>query len=216
MKKKTSVEALKKGLTSKEGVTAMSIANTYDSYATQVLVGQGFITEAPRTGKKKRYRLALSGVLPSHEDYGSVRDELYTYSITALLDDGYSQIAELQGEVQEIVDNASEGLSATQRIQTLSETADTLSNMEAVSVPPEVEALNLKAVFLPSLSTRTGRSERFSEAVRNLETAVSALERWEHENGKDHPSFEAVDEFLGEIQEHIDEASGVEFPGMFG
>lgn len=47
-------------------------------------------------------------------------------SFYSAISDAYTELAELRDEVREVVDNAPEGLSETQRIQTLGETADRL------------------------------------------------------------------------------------------
>ncbi len=49
--------------------------------------------------------------------------------------DFYNEVQELAGECREIVDNASEGLAQTDRIQTFESTADTLENISEENIP---------------------------------------------------------------------------------
>lgn len=142
----------------------------------------------------------------------------------------YAEVEELASEAREIVDNASEGLSQTQRIQTFDETASTLEDIQEVDVPDEPEGVEgLPAILKVGQSTPRSRADRTSRAVR-LENACAAgtvgcdaIEAWiaaaqeALEDGADEPEW--IDEwtqYIDEVREHISAAESVEFPGMYG
>lgn len=134
-------------------------------------------------------------------------------SVRSLIADGVSQLEELASECREMVDNASEGLAETQRIQTFGETADALEGISEPDMPDELDTvLDTVVAFSESVPTRKGRgtsrSVQRDNAVSMLSAAVEALQ--------DVDDNEAADELATEVQNIIDEAEGCEFPGMYG
>jgi len=135
----------------------------------------------------------------------------------------YSDIAELAEEAREIVDNAPESLQSSPRIETLSETADTLERIEQRD-PPDTAA---EQKFKVKLYVPKRKSDRISRAVRLENAAILAdqacgmIGSWcdaqadELEDGADDPT-EEWRLFIEEVREDIEQAESVEFPGMMG
>ncbi len=176
---------------------------------------------------------------------GSYKSEERTGTVSSVAD----AIAELQAlgeECREIVDNASEGLQQTQRIQTFEETASTLESISEPSIPDCVSDLEIS--YTESVQKRKGRgvsrATRCSNACAILSGAVSALEQFiEDQNTAkdeieemneaeikkkkdDNPDFKDADEIENditeaetckeEIESAMSEAENCEFPGMYG
>lgn len=147
--------------------------------------------------------------------------------------DAFSALEELAGECREVVDNAPNGLSETQRIQTLGETADTL---EGINAPDEGDlppgASDLPIEYSEQQGKRLSRSDRRDNAVAILRTAIEVLEAREQElrdslaeddpDDKPDPDDERekhaddIRSYVDELDNAASEAEGVEFPGMFG
>lgn len=142
----------------------------------------------------------------------------------------FGALEELAGECREIVDGASEGLSQTQRIQTLDETA---SQLEGLSEPEVPDLLGQQRIeYVEATKSRgVSRAARRDNAVSALQAVVECLEERLadlEEKLKDGRAVTKVstDNVEGEIatveglrdecQSAIDEAEGCEFPGMYG
>jgi hypothetical protein len=145
----------------------------------------------------------------------------------------YGDIETLAADVRELVDNASgTATENTGRIQTMSETADLLEGLEMPEAPELPEALTgMKIkVFVSVPKSKKSQPSRAvlcenacsygragTEAVlewcdaedNRLEEAASrdAAQRYEF--------HELLREWADEVNAHIDEAEGAEFPGMY-
>ena len=153
-----------------------------------------------------------------------------TGSVLGLIEGAYSELEALRDEVQEIVDNASEGLAQTQRIQTLGETADALYGADDVpDVPDAVATLRCTYTEDQRKSKSTSRASRCAEACTLLEAAVGELDDFistaedklcdmtdEGEKEALEQSKYEVEELRDTVQELLDNAQGAEFPGMYG
>lgn len=125
----------------------------------------------------------------------------------------FSDLQSLGEEIREVVDNASEGLSQTQRIQTLDETAGTLENLgDEPDVPESLKDVKVK--YHEAQSTRKGRglsrSNRCSNACAMLRAVEEALSESDYDDNDD------AQELLQTCTNAADEAEGCEFPGMYG
>lgn len=153
----------------------------------------------------------------------------YTGSVSSI-SDAFSALESLGEEAREIVDNATEGLSQTQRVQTFDETAGTLEGLSEPEVPSCVADL---AITWTECTTRTGRANRRDNATACLSAAKDAAETWleerraeeadadgvgESEDDADDTEvdLDEVEQFISELDDLISEAEGCEFPGMFG
>jgi hypothetical protein len=136
----------------------------------------------------------------------------------ASVEDAYSALEELGSECREIVDNASEGLSQTQRIQTLSGTADALENLQCSDIPKCVRDLDISYSEGTNRNKRRGcsRAMRAQNAANVLEAAADACEAWLDEEADAHDDRDEVQALIDELREHADAATSAEFPGMYG
>jgi hypothetical protein len=123
-------------------------------------------------------------------------------------------LEELASECREIVDNASEGLAQTQRIQTLEQTASSLENLSEPSVPEKFVEIQVKYDWATK-SRGVSRAVRCSNAVSALQAVVGACEE-RLENKSENGDLEEIETLRDECQGAIDEAEGCEFPGMYG
>jgi hypothetical protein len=100
---------------------------------------------APAPGKKKSKRRAA-----------------YKYEqregTCSTVEDAKSDLDDLASECREIVDNASEGLSQTERIQTFESTADTLENVSDISVPECLSDIPIHYTEAVNVNKRKGPS----------------------------------------------------------
>jgi Rad3-related DNA helicase len=137
-------------------------------------------------------------------------------SLQGAVEDGYARLEELRDECQEIVDNASDSLRETQRIQTLEETANQLSGAD--DMPEVPEALDGVVVCYTEDRRKNkshSRATRCAEAVSLLYYAKEASEEWLADNAE-HESTDDVQNMIDSIDEMISNAESCEFPGMFG
>jgi hypothetical protein len=134
----------------------------------------------------------------------------HTTKIADAVSEAFSDLEELAGECREIVDNASEGLQATQRIQTLEASADELENLE----PPEVPAAlgELRVTYSLPKRRYTSRMARASNATTKLEACAAALQTI---RGGDEHHAEAQ-ALMDDLRSAIDPIECCEFPGMYG
>ena len=137
----------------------------------------------------------------------------------ALLADAISDaVSEIQGlaeECREVVDNAGDGgLSQTQRIQTLDETASTLENANEPDVAECLLGIEVEYQDLPQRKRGYSRADRCGQACYILEMCIGALEDFEEKNPGD--KADEAESLRGDLESLKDEAEGVEFPGMFG
>lgn len=151
-------------------------------------------------------------------------------STVGAVTDAITELQSLGEEAREIVDNAPEGLSQTDRITTFDETASTLESLDEPDVPPIIDGIAISYSERVNKNKRRGasRAARCSNAVALLEAAKTAAEDWladlderetGAEEGKDVAGAEHrddVEEFISALSDIISEAENCEFPGMFG
>ena len=141
-----------------------------------------------------------------------------TGSVLGLIEGAYSELEALHDECQEIVDNASDGLSQTQRIQTFEETANTLDFADSVpDVPEVVQDLEVHYTEDRRKSKSTSRATRCSESCNLLYGVVAALDAWlDDDSNSEHEDRDDVESLKDDLENNINEAEGCEFPGMYG
>lgn len=142
-----------------------------------------------------------------------------TDSTVSAISDAISDLTSLGEECREIVDNASENLQQTSRIQTFDETASALEGLSEPDVPEVVAELPI--TYVEQISTRKGRGEsravRCANSVAVLQAAQEAVATWlEDEENEKHEDRDDVEQLANDLEEIIGEAEGCEFPGMYG
>ena len=119
----------------------------------------------------------------------------------------FEGLAELAGECREVVDNAPVGISETERIQTLDETASVLEGLEEPNIADELA--DIKVEFFTHRAR--SRAARRDAALGIIEACVCALS----EIGENDPRHEAANDLRDELSA-ASVAEDCEFPGMFG
>jgi hypothetical protein len=124
----------------------------------------------------------------------------------------FGELQSLAEEAREIVDNASDGLRETQRIQSFEATADALEQYS--SEEPDVEDAigNLPVTYANWENSRKGRglsrADRCAFACSVLGAIIDVLEM--------NDSVDGVAELRDAIEETMTECEYCEFPGMYG
>ncbi len=151
---------------------------------------------------------------------------IQSMTIEDALSNGFGELQSLRDEVREIVDNANDSLSQTARIQTLSETADTLDNVadNEPDLPSEFNlTLSVGQLAHKRKNVSASRSIRRDNAVSCLAAVVAVcddhLKTFDSEKERsesDQSAYDMVETLRDNIQEVIDEVDELKFPGMFG
>lgn len=132
------------------------------------------------------------------------------------ISEAIGEIQSLAEECREVVDNAGDGgLSQTQRILTLGETADSLENIQEPDAP---ESLNEVEVSIQDPKPRRrgySRADRCGHACYMLDECMVTLQEFMEKNveGDAHDDAETLHD---ELDNAKSEAEGVEFLGMYG
>lgn len=141
----------------------------------------------------------------------------------------YADIEELASEARDIVENATEALAQTSRIQTFEATADTLENLQASDTPQLPEALQTMEITVGLAEPRnrrqsTSRAVRCENAAGYARAVIDAVREWcdeveAEEDIEKRPGDDVLTElreWTDELEGHVDEAEATEFPGMYG
>jgi hypothetical protein len=135
--------------------------------------------------------------------------------------EAYGELQSLGEEMREAYDNTPESLQNDGVGAARGEAADNLENINEPEVPTLLQGEKFKmkwTVRVHPPSKRLSRSDRRYEAVETLNQVVAFLEEIQESEGDNYSSDEkqAASDFVDEVQQMIDEAENVEFPGMYG
>lgn len=140
-------------------------------------------------------------------------------TVGAAVADAFSEFEQLQSEMQDWFDNMPENLQSGSKGDQVQEAADALSNISEPSVDEKLA--ELKVTYASDMKAKS-RNDRRNEVVNMLNAVIEALDA-EHDridtdetDKQDHDRQEAIETLKDEVQQMIDEAEAVEFPGMFG
>jgi hypothetical protein len=141
-----------------------------------------------------------------------------TVSLADAVSEAFSEISSLAEEMREWADNMEEKFSATQKYETVSETADTLENISEVEVDTELSAVTVTLQDPKPQRRGYSRADRCAQACDILDACVSALEDYAStdDTNRTDAQAEAADELRNELDSAKSDAEGVEFPGMYG
>jgi len=133
---------------------------------------------------------------------------------------GYSELESLAEEMREWSDNMEEKLSHTEKYERVSECAETLEGFQEPDVPEFAQEQMLSVMQFQPGRRGLPRRVRRDNAVNYLTVAKECAEEMKTEREGKGDYFEAqceeLDELIGELEQTIDDAEAVEFPGMFG
>lgn len=123
----------------------------------------------------------------------------------------FSELEELGSEMREVCDNTPENLQGSDLYSRRETAADALESISEPDVPSDLQDVPVAFTVMPS--RRSSRAQRCSDATRYATEAIEALNAYAEE----HPSgADTIEGVVDEIKSMVDEAEGVEFPGMFG
>jgi hypothetical protein len=143
-------------------------------------------------------------------------------TIEDAISEALGEITTLAEEMREAFDNMPESLQSSAVGEARSEAADNLENISEPDVPAELrgDKFNVKwtvRVLSPSAERKQSRASRRDEATEILTQIVVRLEELADGDSQIEAQVkEAASVFVDEVQQIIDEAEAVEFPGMFG
>lgn len=152
-------------------------------------------------------------------------------SIDDAVSEAHSELQQLGEEMRESFDNTPENFQSSGVGEMRGEAADALENINELSVPSELEGIKVSwsvPVRSPSKLRKLSRADRRDDATSTLNAVVATLDEiadYEPEMKDGEPagprtySEEQVEEarsFRDDVQNMIDEAEGVTFPGMYG
>lgn len=149
-----------------------------------------------------------------------------TGSIADAISEGFSELQSLRDEMTEWKDNIEEKFGQTEKFDRVSECADALdeiADQEDECVPSVHAEDSVDWVFSKKKSKKSPypRWLRIQNAVNALEAAKAQLETLvevdddEDENPEDEDRME-MQNCIDKLDEVIEAANSVEFPGMFG
>jgi hypothetical protein len=126
----------------------------------------------------------------------------------------FTMLEELAGEMRGICDNTHENLQNSDLYSRRDETASALEGIRELTVPDSVGDLPVVILIQPpKRRNRISRSYRCAEACQYGTAAVEVLEAMEK---IPQDQQEEIESLITEIQEMVETAEGVEFPGMYG
>lgn len=138
--------------------------------------------------------------------------QVLTSTVSSLVSDAFSELQGLGEELREWYDNLPEQFQENR--SDIDDAASALEYLEEPDECPEVVAA-VEVKYYNTMRNRTGRSARGSQATHELGCAVAAMEEW-MEGNAEHKDHDDVEAFRDSVQALIDEADGVEYPGMYG
>lgn len=154
------------------------------------------------------------------------------YSVADAIENGLSDLTTLRDELQEWYDNMPENFQSADKGSQLEEAIGELDEAESVDHDAltgstdddgkPCEPASLRFNFMRSTKKRMSRADRCDEATSLLRSAHECVTEWldgavENDDGsKDRDDDGTIADALSEVQDVIDRAEGVTFPGMFG
>lgn len=141
-------------------------------------------------------------------------------TVSGAISDAYSELQSLRDEMSETADNMQEKMSQTSKYQAVEEARDALDGFcdNEPDVPDGVSVLEV--TYIEMVNRRKGRgpsrNTRCSNAVSLLEGVITAINAHAEdlEDGDDLKG--EIETLADDLQEAVDSAGGVEFPGMYG
>jgi hypothetical protein len=144
-------------------------------------------------------------------------------TISDALSEGFSELQSLRDEIGEWRDNMEEKLSQTEKYQKVSDCADALDEIadcEDECVPPVHADDETKWAFSKKKSKKSPypRWLRAQNAVNALDAAKSEMQELvdDEDNEIEEDDRLSIQTCIDKLDEIIDGANSLEFPGMFG
>lgn len=141
--------------------------------------------------------------------------KMATGDLNALIQDNFSTLQdELGGELREWYDNLPENFQDNR--SDIDEAASALENLNNIDDAPEV-IRDIPVTYNANVNGRsTSRASRGSQATYEMGAACDAAQDWLDDDANHaHKDREEVEQWITEVREVIEEAEGVEYPGMY-
>ena len=144
-------------------------------------------------------------------------------TIEDAISEAYGELEALAGEMRDAFDNTPESLQDSSVGSARGEAADALENISEPTVPDELKGDKFKVkwqvrILSPSASRKQSRASRRDEVVLMLTVVTEYLGAIEEGSSGNYTDEEkqAASDLVTEVDQMIDEAENVEFPGMYG
>ena len=137
-------------------------------------------------------------------------------SASDALSQAFGELISLQEEMDEWASNLeSSNLASTSKCESARQAADDLQSIDEIEFPTELAAYADKSITVyesvPKSRRRSAsRAVRRDNAVACLQAVIDSLTDLENKDDK-----ESADDFIQQLQDAIDYAEPVEFPGMY-
>lgn len=133
-------------------------------------------------------------------------------TVEAAIPDALAEFETLGEEMRDWFDNMPESLQGGSKGDEVSEAADALEDLGSVDeVPEAVKALPVQYTERQAKKSRAARNDY---ACTLLRAAIEQIDHWLDDNVK-HADHDDVEQFRDEVQDILDNAEGVTFPGMY-
>lgn len=144
-------------------------------------------------------------------------------TVSGAVSQAFSVIEELGYEMREAYENTPESLQSSAVGEARGEAADNLENISEPDIPESIAEVPVKFFAMP-LKAKASRADRLDEGLDYARNAVDALQEIMDEHlleDEEDAKFgeltrEDVEAVIEEINDMIEEAENVSFPGMFG
>lgn len=154
------------------------------------------------------------------------------YSVADAVENGVSELTQLRDELQDWYDNLPENFQSGDKGSQLEEAIGELDDADSFDNSALVDAQDdegnpaapssLRFTFQASTKRRMSRADRCSEATSLLRTALDVVRNWleaveyDDDGEADRDVDGEVASACDELENLLDRAEGVSFPGMYG
>lgn len=197
-------------------VTSQFLKKQFGDHAAAVLA-QSLTRLERKKGETQRYKII--NPLPSKDEFIVLRNNRYTFALTALINDSWAELESLKDEIQSWYDNLPESFQNGEKGDALQDVINTFDNCSEPTAPEEDSALGkLKIICIPAVDVKS-RAARLDEVVKQFQACIDELNKLAAMKPEDRP--EGIGDDLGtelkdELEAIINEINDIEFPGAFG
>jgi hypothetical protein len=194
-------------------VTIKKLKSLYGDHAEAVLGGD-YLEYVPREKKGAIRTYKVQRPLPTAEEFEELQRRQFTSTVAEAVGGAFMEIQELAMELSNWYENLPDSFKWGDKGEAIQEAANTLEGLEHPDVPEQVGAIK---VYNPPVLNRSSRAARRDAAVSNLQTVIGALgeARAKCQGGDDKLLSDEINTLVSELETAVEEAEGVEFPGMY-
>jgi hypothetical protein len=193
-------------------VTIRKLKSLYGDHAAAVL--DEYLEDVTPDKKGAIRTFKVLKPLPTDQEFAGLQRQRFTSTVTDIVDGAFAELEELGCEMQTWHENLPESFQSNDKGCMIEEAANTLQGLNRPDVP---EAFGAIRVYCPPSRNGSSRASRRDHAVDDLRIVVDALgEARAKCHGDDQKLFgEEIGSMVSELESAIEEAEGVEFPGMY-